>query len=135
MKRTTLALLFFSLFIVSCGNSNSPKGVALTFLTNMSKMNYPEAKKFATPQTQQYIDKMGAFGGKMGSDDDYSPIIILRDSVMDDRAPTPPPIVATTIWLLIESPSNNFEPKTELQPEDKDAVVWGDKGEARSDQK
>lgn len=103
MKRTTLALLFFSLFIVSCGNSNSPKGVALTFLTNMSKMNYPEAKKFATPQTQQYIDKMSAFGGKMGSDDDYSPIIILRDSVMDDRA-----------WVLYKTEKNPNEEYLDL---------------------
>lgn len=85
MKKTYFSFLF-TLFFIACGNGNSPKGVALTFLTNMSKMNYPEAKKFATPQTQQYIDKMSAFGGKMGQDDDYSKIIIIKDSVMNDKA-------------------------------------------------
>jgi Domain of unknown function (DUF4878) len=102
MKKTTFYLLF-TLFFAACGNGNSPKGVALTFLTNMSKMNYPEAKKFATPQTQQYIDKMGAFGGKMGRDDDYSPIIILRDSIMNDKA-----------WVLYKTEKNPNEEYLDL---------------------
>jgi Domain of unknown function (DUF4878) len=85
MKRIYFSLIF-TLFFIACGNGNSPKGVALTFLTNMNKMNIKEAKKYATPQTQQLIDKMSAFGGKMGDDDDYSRIIIVRDSIMNDRA-------------------------------------------------
>lgn len=52
----------------------------------MSNMEVEKAKNYATPQTQQYITKMSAFGGKMGQDDDYSKIIIVQDSIDGDRA-------------------------------------------------
>jgi Domain of unknown function (DUF4878) len=85
MKRTTLALLVFSLFVVSCGNSNSPKGIAYAFLECMQKQDIKKAKTYATYETQKTLDKamamMAAFGNR--KDAPKQTFKILSDTLYD----------------------------------------------------
>ena len=49
-------LLLLTFIIFSCGNSNTPKGVAFAFLTDIKSANFQEAKKYGTESTVKILN-------------------------------------------------------------------------------
>ena len=79
-------LLFLTFIIFSCGNSNTPKGIAFAFMTDIKSANYQEAKKYGTESTVEMLN----MSIKMKDDRKDRPkskgFKILREELMGDEA-------------------------------------------------
>lgn len=54
-------ILLSAVFLVGC-DSNSPKGIANKWLNSFYHMEYKEAKKYSTEDTQKMLDMLESFG-------------------------------------------------------------------------
>ncbi|HLG35334.1 MAG TPA: DUF4878 domain-containing protein [Bacteroidia bacterium] len=59
MNRKYFLLYFLTLFIAGCSKDN-PKDVAHKFLSASARMEYDEAKKYATPATAKLLEMLSA---------------------------------------------------------------------------
>lgn len=59
MNRKYFSLYFLLLFLAGCSKEN-PKYVAQKFLSASARMEYDEAKKYATPATAKLLDMLSA---------------------------------------------------------------------------
>lgn len=59
------AILVGAFALTSC-SGGSPKGVAEKYLTSFYRMNYEDAKKYATEETKKQLDMLNQFAGMMG---------------------------------------------------------------------
>lgn len=65
----TLALLFPLLLAACGGSSDSPSDVATKFLTHTNKMEFKEAKEYATKSTGEVLDMIGGMAAMMPKED------------------------------------------------------------------
>lgn len=66
MRISALFLVIF--FFTYCGVSNNPKDVAEHFINASLKMDFKEAKKYATPETAKMLDFVQNIAGKTSRD-------------------------------------------------------------------
>lgn len=81
-------LLFLTFIIFSCGNSNSPKGVAFAFMTHIKSENYQEAKKYGTESTAKLLDMSIMMSGDKKDRPKSKGFKILRDTLTGDSKAT-----------------------------------------------
>jgi hypothetical protein len=85
MKKIYLYLLF-TLFFIACGNGNSPKGVAFTFLTHVKSENYQEAKKYGTESTAKMLNLSIGMSTNKKDRAKSKGFKILRETITGDEA-------------------------------------------------
>jgi len=87
MKNLIFALpLLVALLFVACGgDSKKPKDVALAFANAMAKQDYDAAKKYATEDTQKFIDMAKGMAGekKPGKTPKY---VVVSESISGETA-------------------------------------------------
>jgi hypothetical protein len=64
----SISVIIFILMFLSCGVSNKPKDVAEHFVKASLKMDFKEAKKYATPETAKMLDFVQNIAGKTSHD-------------------------------------------------------------------
>ena len=79
-------LLLLTFIIFSCGNSNTPKGIAFAFMTDIKSANYQEAKKYGTESTVKMLNMSIKMSENMKEKPKSKGFKILREELMGDEA-------------------------------------------------
>lgn len=86
MKTPITLTLLFTLLLAACGGgSDSPSDVATKFLNHTNKMEFKEAKKYATKSTGDILDMVGGMAAMMPKEDPKT-FKILNETIDGEKA-------------------------------------------------
>ena len=85
-KFLALNLLTAILFVACGGGSSSPSDVATKFLNHTNKMEFKEAKKYATKGTGEILDLIAGMAGMMGDQQGPKSFTITNETIDGDKA-------------------------------------------------
>lgn len=69
MKNLIFAWLALNMFwLIACSSGKKPKEIAIAFSEAMAKQDYETAKKYATEDSQKFIDLMKGMAGEKKQD-------------------------------------------------------------------
>jgi hypothetical protein len=87
MKFRSLIAILTAVILASCGgSSDSPSQVAEKFLTHINKMEFKEAKKYATKPTGEILDMIAGMAGMMGEQEGPKSVTIKSETIDGDKA-------------------------------------------------
>lgn len=87
MKTRFSLAIVIALFAVACGGgSATPSQVAEKFLTHTNKMEFKEAKAYATKPTGEILDMIAGMAGMMGEQEAPQGFKITNETIDGDKA-------------------------------------------------